>query len=281
MILAIDYAAIFSYAEPVSLSRHDVRVFPRSEAGQRVLRQEFSCGTSADVRFRRDAFDNLIASCFFPEAIDALSLRLALEVEVAERNPFDFLLDERAVSLPIRHTATEEALLAPYRGAEQLVPLPGPLCAGHGRPTLDTILAMNRWIHESIDYERRDEGPPLPIEQTLATRRGCCRDVSVLLVAVLRRHGVAARLAAGFVWEGDAAPDARRAESAMHAWVEAYLPGAGWTGLDPTNGVLCDHHFLPVAVGLGPDDIAPLSGSFFHAKTVSSRLLTSLSVTKR
>jgi transglutaminase-like putative cysteine protease len=281
MLLAIDYAATYSYAEAVSLSVHDVRVFPRLDGRVRIQRQDFACSPAAAIRFRRDAFDNVVASCFFPTDVTELPITLELEVDVSEQNPFDFLLDDGALALPINYRASDKEILRPFLQPDFPAGLPAALAPATGRPTIETLVAMTAWIHQCITYERRDEGPPLPVGETLAGRRGCCRDMAVLLLAALRRAGVAARLAAGFVWEGGRVGSELRADGAMHAWVEAYLPGAGWTGFDPTNGVLCDHHFVPVAVGLAHADIAPVIGTYFSFQPVSSRLTTSVSVTKR
>ena len=281
MILAIDYTATYSYADPVSLSVHDIRVFPRCVGQVQLRRQSFSCAPATGIRFRRDAFDNVVANCFFPVPVTTLPLALAVEVELKELNPFDFLLEEGALSLPIRYGSADREILRPFLQTECVDPLPAALTPAAGLPTVESLVAMTQWVHAGVAYERRDHGPPLSVAETLARRRGCCRDVAVLLLAALRRTGVAARLAAGFVWEGDVPPGSRRAESAMHAWVEAYLPGAGWTGFDPTNGVLCDHHFLPVAVGLTPADIAPVTGTYFHPQPVASWVTSSITVTKR
>jgi transglutaminase-like putative cysteine protease len=66
----------------------------------------------------------------------------------------------------------------------------------------------------------------------------------------------------------------------MHLWVEACLPGAGWIGMDPTNGVLTDHHFVATAVGRRHDDVAPISGVYYSNTPFTSGLATSISVEK-
>ena len=83
---------------------------------------------------------------------------------------------------------------------------------------------------------------------------------AVLLADVARGHGIAARLASGYLCEFEGG--AKVAEGALHAWTELYLPGAGWIGFDPTNGYLCNHYHLTAAVGLTPDDISPIAGTF-------------------
>jgi len=281
MNLSIRYEAIYHYESPASFSPHIARIFPRTDLFVRVARTGFSTDASADVQMRRDLFDNVIAYCFYPEILRQLPFRLAIELEMRERNPFHFLLDAGGLSVPCRYSEDERLLLTACLIPPLPFAAPAPL-APHStpRPTVETLVAMNSWIHENLAYERRDEGAPLSPEETLRRGTGSCRDFSVLFADVLRQNGVAARLASGFVWEGDKAGEDRRAESAMHAWVEAYLPGAGWIGMDPTNGAFCDHHFVTTAVGLRPADISPVGGTYYGNKHIASTLVTKLEIAK-
>jgi transglutaminase-like putative cysteine protease len=118
----------------------------------------------------------------------------------------------------------------------------------------------------------------MPPAETLRRGRGACRDSALLAAAILRHRGIATRLVSGYLSELHLPPEDRRAEAALHAWVEAYVPGAGWIGLDPTHGVLCDHCFLPAAVGISPADVAPISGNYFSPHPVPSRMFSSVTV---
>ncbi|MDA1039661.1 MAG: transglutaminase family protein [Planctomycetota bacterium] len=279
MRLAIRYRAEYRYDASASLSTHVLRLFPRPDPVLRIERQSFATVPDAQVQFRRDLFDNVVATGFFPDEMTALGIDLDLDLLVPERNPFDFLLEPRGLRIPCRYTPEEHHLLAPFLRPTQPTAWPEPLAVA-SRPMIEGLIGMNRWIADAIGYERREEGDPLPVGETLARGRGACRDVAVLMAEALRHNGIAARLVSGYLFEGDAADDDRRAAGAMHAWTEAYLPGAGWLGLDPTHGVLCDHCFIPVAVGLVPADIAPVSGTYFSDVPVRSTLSTSLAVTR-
>ena len=100
--------------------------------------------------------------------------------------------------------------------------------------------------------------------------------MAVLFASALRASGIAARLVSGFLWEPATAE--RVAENALHAWVEAYLPGAGWTGFDPTNGVLADHHRIAAAAGIRHEDIAPIDGHYYGDRAIASALEAHLDI---
>jgi transglutaminase-like putative cysteine protease len=280
--ISVRYSAHYHYARKTTFSPHRVRLFPRHDLFLHIDRMVFATAARAGVQYRHDLFDNLIATCLYPDSLDHLDFELEFDAVLQAWDPFHFLLDSHALRLPFDYLLEEAAVLAPFRrskyrtGAlpEQLGPAAPP------RPTVEAIVAMNCWLHENIEYERREEGDPFAPKYTLKRQKGACRDFAVLFVEILRRHGLAARLASGYLWEDDGHDSLEHAENAFHAWVETYLPGAGWIGLDPTNGILCDHHFLATAVGLTPGDIAPIAGHYYGDDTIASNLDAALSITK-
>jgi transglutaminase-like putative cysteine protease len=50
---------------------------------------------------------------------------------------------------------------------------------------------------------------------------------------------------------------------ATHAWVQVFLPGAGWMNYDPTNHINAGFDLIPVAVARYPGQAMPLAGSWF------------------
>ena len=279
MKLTIEYRAEYRYERGVSLSPHVVRLFPRDALQARVVSLDFATNGSGSVHWRHDLFDNVVAQCFYPREEDRLLYTLRAVIAAEERNPFAFLLDSRALQWPVEYDARECAVLAPFM-VSCGESFPAPLRPMSGSETVGALVSMNQWIHGNIAYERREEGAAHAPEETLRLRRGACRDTAVLLAAALRRQGLAARLVSGYLWESASDPAERKAESSLHAWTEVCLPGAGWVGLDPSNGVLTDHHYLATAVGISPGDIAPVSGLYFSDRGVPGALTATLRIAR-
>jgi transglutaminase-like putative cysteine protease len=281
MKLHIQYSANFVYAKSASLSPHTVRLFPRRDKFLSVSATKFSTAPEADIQYRSDLFDNLTAVCFFPKLLADLPFQLDLDLELEEKNPFHFLLASHALEAPFKYTGEEARVLHPYlKHHADSSAFPEESFGGNERlPTVQALAHITAWIHENIAYERREEGDPYSPEDTLRLESGSCRDMAVLQVAILHARGFAARLVSGFLWEDESvAPSERRAENALHAWVECYVPGAGWIALDPTNGVFADHHRIPTAVGIFPADIAPIAGHYYGKEIIESQLEATLKI---
>jgi transglutaminase-like putative cysteine protease len=96
-----------------------------------------------------------------------------------------------------------------------------------------------------------------------------------LLAAILRQLGLAARLTSGYLREAHDAQE-RRAEGSLHAWTEVYLPGAGWIGMDATNGIFANHNFIAAAVGVLPEHITPIDGRFYPPPSAEPQMTSRL-----
>lgn len=90
------------------------------------------------------------------------------------------------------------------------------------------------------------------------------------MLALVRRTGIPCRYVSGYPFHR-AGEKVRSAEGATHAWVEAYLPGMGWVGFDPTNQVQAGESHVRTAVGRDCADVPPTEGVF---KGVASSELT-------
>jgi transglutaminase-like putative cysteine protease len=120
---------------------------------------------------------------------------------------------------------------------------------------------MTANIHDEFTYvARHEKGTQTPME-TLARRRGTCRDFAVLMIEAARALGLAARFVSGYLY------DPMRHEPLIgggntHAWVRIFLPGSGWVEFDPTNGIVGNRGLIRVAVARDPQQAVPISGTW-------------------
>lgn len=291
MRLFIDHKTRYHYDGPVSFGDHALYLRPRESLGLRVPRFAIQTSLESKIRWVRDCFNNMVAVANFGlnESTD-LDFHCQFEVELDEENPFDFILDPRATAFPFSYDERERSALSPYLGvgvdpgASRALdwfyhavehPNGSPDCVGF-------LLEINSAVCRDIAYERRDDEGIQKPDETLEIKRGSCRDMAELFIAVCRQLGLAARFVSGYLYvppaeDGSEAID-NRAAGSMHAWAEIYLPGAGWKGFDPTNGVLANHFYLPTAVANRPDWVNPIQGKYFQKARVASHLHVELNI---
>ncbi|HLL25251.1 MAG TPA: transglutaminase family protein, partial [Kofleriaceae bacterium] len=130
------------------------------------------------------------------QTTSALDIFVEMAVEISPVNPFDFSVDDRVKTLPLRYPDQLDVELAPYLetgdpayrlgklGTALLKELP------YTGDTIDVLVRLNTVVRERIAHVRRDEPGVWTPEETLANRRGSCRDVAVLLIALVRSRGI-------------------------------------------------------------------------------------------
>ena len=280
--IRLHHNTTYTFDRSVVLGPHDVRLHPSGYCRSPILDYTLRVQPAdAAVHWYVDAPGNSVARFVFSQPVLELSFDVELTADLRPTNPFDFLLDLSAMQFPFRYPDEVAVELAPALGADPAVARLSEWVETlrrdcMGTASIDTVrllIEVNRRIHGEIAYTVREEPGVHSPEQTLALAAGSCRDSSWLAVQVLRELGLAARFVSGYliqpesdtsqqqssVGQTQTAAPALRAD--LHAWVEVYLPGAGWIGLDPTSGLLAAEGHIALARARAPAAAAPVIGS--------------------
>jgi transglutaminase-like putative cysteine protease len=134
---------------------------------------------------------------------------------------------------------------------------------------LEFLGRLCQWLYTRMDRQIRVEGAAQSPDETLATRRGACRDLTLLFAAVCRSQGMASRFVSGYQGQEDT-PDGKRH---LHAWPEVWIPGAGWLGWDPTHGVATGPAHVALCAAPDQEPTMPVQGGFyFTGPSITSTL---------
>ncbi len=222
------------------------------------------------INWQQDPHSNYLARFVFPERTTELLVEVDLLAELPVINPFDYFLEPAAEEYPFDYDAALRKDLEPFLKPDPAGPLLGAFTgkiSRHRQRTVEFLVELNRYVQREVGYVIRLDPGIQTCEETLGNRTGSCRDSSWLLVQVLRHMGLAARFVSGYLIQLtpdqksiDGPSGTERDFTDLHAWVEVYLPGAGWIGFDPTSGLLAGEGHIPLACTPEASSAAPITG---------------------
>ena len=262
---------------------------PRSDSWQKL--HDFVLSVQPQPQNRSESIDldgNHVSKLWFTTPTERLSIQIMTKVETYCANPFNYLLEPWAITLPIEYPNFLFKQLQPYLQSYSFIPdsaaleLAQEILQETQGNTLNFLFALNQRIYQSCEYITRETGEPWQAGVTWRNKKGSCRDLTVLFMEVCRATGLAARFVSGYQ-EGD--PDLIEGE--LHAWVEVYLPGGGWRGYDPTHGLAVSDRHIALAASAIPSYAAPVVGVVSPVKAeiqgepVNSTLEAQISILKQ
>jgi transglutaminase-like putative cysteine protease len=175
----------------------------------------------------------------------------------AEEVPVQYTTDEWIDLFGYLHPQTEDADGSVAAWAKNFV-------AGDQDRTTDVLNRMLHTFRDRFAYHARETQGTQSPGDTLRTKSGTCRDYAWLMIEALRRLGFASRFVSGYLYDSalDGGAIGMAGSSSTHAWLQVFLPGAGWMDYDPTNQISAGFDLIPVAVARHPGQAIPLEGSW-------------------
>ena len=273
--VALEHRTVYRYDRPVRLGPQSIRLRPAPHSRTPILAYSLKVQPGDHfVNWQQDPFGNHIARLVFPEPTTEFSVTVDLIADMTVINPFDFFLEETAKTWPFAYEPGLRHDLAPYLDVGDPDPVLSDWLAGIPREpmaTIDALIEVNRRVNAAVAYSVRMEPGVLSPAEVLTRAVGSCRDSAWLLVHTLRHLGIAARFASGYLVQlaedqpfgnGSHPPPAVAQDfTDLHAWAEAYVPGAGWIGLDATSGLLTGEGHIPLSCTPSPAASAPIAGA--------------------
>ncbi len=276
LTIALAHRTHYQFDHSVRLGPHEIRLYPAPHCRTPIVSYALNVAPHAEtIQWQTDGDGNTMTRLTFATPASALQVNVDLVADLSPINPFDFAIAAEARGWPFQYSTDKAGEMIPFLAHDrESAPLQEFLKQFQQQqcstplPTIELLVRLNRQIFSHTRYNTRMLAGVQSPEETLALGSGSCRDSAWLLVHALRQLGIAARFASGYLIElkkdqasAPDTPSVKADHADLHAWAEAWIPGAGWIGLDATSGLLAGEGHIPLACGPIPSSAAPIHGS--------------------
>ncbi len=271
--VSLSHKTSYSFEKPAKLSPHLVRLRPASHGRTPISSYRLKVSPLEHfINWQQDPFGNHIARIVFPESVKELQIEVDLLAEMTPVNPFDFFLEPHVETAPFKYSPTELRELAPY--LDPVTKFSDELTSWvreqkpQDEATVGYLTGLAYQVSTLVEYEVRLEPGVHSPDATFSKGIGSCRDSAWFMVEALRELGFASRFVSGYLIQLKTDDEEQKVKNGvdedfadLHAWVEVFLPGAGWVGLDPTSGLAASVGHIPLAATPEPQSAAPIVGT--------------------
>lgn len=258
----ISHKTTYAFSESVFLEPHYLRFKPKITPFTEL--ESFDLQLSIEpsgISDQMDAENNIIHICWFEGLHESLVIQSDSVVFMRDHNPFNFIFYPLSyANVPFYYSESLKTLLRSALSASKISPelaaYGEDIRKTSGSDTLQFVSNLTNQIHTDFTVESRLHGIPYDPDKTFSLKKASCRDLSWMQIQLLRNMGIAARFVSGYYYI-----DIEDPQFELHAWVEVFFPGAGWVGLDPSNGILTGNAHIPIATSALPENTMPVTGT--------------------
>lgn len=277
----IFHSTSYRYSNSVQLGAHTLRLRPIEDHELRIESFSLNISPAPTLLWQRDVEGNSVATGTFQSNAQELVVECEMIIQQYNENPLNFLVADYAVDYPFAYTHDDRVLLNPYmeisdHQTKSIVTqwITNFFQVNEKIQTYTLLQRLASHIYGTLIYRIREEPGVQSAMQTIQSGTGSCRDFAQLFMEAAKCLGMASRFVSGYLY----APLNAGQQGHTHAWVEVYLPGAGWRRFDPTVGQMAGTDHIAVAVARLAESVPPVSGSFIGSAV--SNLQVNVSVTK-
>ena len=252
MLLSVYHLTEYFYPDEARDSFNELWLYPVDDHRQGLLEFQLNIEPDSTPRSRQDYFHNRVYD--FHVTKPHRQLRVEMQAKVVTFSV------PAPNAVPVRVLSSLESRFFEFLAPTPRVPLhhnwlellelrrPNPHEDLHGY-LLEVTMHLNRVLR----YDTRATRVDTPLVEFVQGRAGVCQDYAQAMLAALRSVGIPARYVSGYLATGVGS-------EGSHAWVEAFVPGSGWCGYDPTNNTTVTEQYVKKAHGRDYDDCPPLKG---------------------
>jgi len=259
----IHHITKYTYEGPVRDSANQIVLFPIKDDYQEVLKQELTISGDPAVDRYMDYYGNEVGAFTNAESHTSLVIDSRIEVvtyprpaltDDAPREQQWIYLQQLRWQVPYIDFLKQENFAAleeikenaHFQDLQQQTPL-------------QAAQQLKTYVYDHFKYIKGLTSVETTLDEVWKLKAGVCQDFAHILLVLLRHINIPARYVSGYICPNKSG---MRGEGATHAWIEAYIPGNGWVGLDPTNNCVADDLHVRLAVGRSFSDCSPVKGTY-------------------
>ncbi len=261
-IFRIHHITKYEYDRPVKESVNNITIYPYQSADQETLQQELVITGNPDVFTYTDYWGNkegtfnlltphremVIESKLLIRTLALPDIQVPWDVFMPE---LDAVIGSDLQLLELARASPVKAVSVMYDYINQIAP---------ANKNITQIIADTcDLIYTHFTYIKGITTIESTVDEILEKKAGVCQDFAHVMLELLRMMNIPARYVSGYICPNK---NGMRGEGATHAWVEAYIPGYGWAGIDPTNNVWVTNTHVRLAVGRNFTSCSPVKGTF-------------------
>jgi transglutaminase-like putative cysteine protease len=259
----IKHLTRYTYESLVKDSVNHIILYPKEDDYQQVMSHEIKISGSPKVDSFIDYYGNQVGFFTYSERHNELEIFSELRVATKARelpsesmfNEFDWqTLKELGIVVPYIDYLKWE----PFEELSELRLTIDDILKQHPTP-LKAATAFCKFVYTEFQYIQGVTTVQTRIDEIWKLKAGVCQDFAHILCQMLRMAGIPAKYVSGYICPNK---NGVRGEGATHAWVEAYIPGYGWLGFDPTNNTMANETYVKLALGRSFNDCSPVRGVY-------------------
>ena len=261
-VFNIHHVTKYEYDRPVKESVNEIRIYPVLNNEQEVLYHQVNVTGNPEVMEINDYWNNRTGMFNLISPHKELIIESKLIVRTL---PPGTSLQNNHGSFKDLHAEVSNSLILlvlccieePFLSAE-IRAIAGEIKKPE-QSVFDFVQACSQYIFEKFRYIKGITSIQTTLEEILKMRLGVCQDFALIMLEILRSMQIPCRYISGYICPNK---DGLRGEGATHAWVEAWIPGYGWGGIDPTNNIWITGNHVKLAIGRNFNDCSPVKGTF-------------------